>query len=175
MTEDNTPKLYCYNHPNRETLLRCNNCNRPICPDCAVLTETGYRCKECVRGQQKVFETAQAIDYPIAFVIAVVLGYLGGRLTSVLGFFILFAAPIAGVVIAEAVRWATRRHRSRWLYRTAAIGALLGAIWTPLMYLLLAVLSGGSLGALGAILWQAAYVILMVPSFYYRLSGIQIG
>ena len=32
MTAD--PRLapsYCYNHPDRETMLRCNRCERPIC------------------------------------------------------------------------------------------------------------------------------------------------
>jgi hypothetical protein len=42
--------LHCYVHPNRETSLRCNNCDRPICAACAIRTPTGYRCRECVRG-----------------------------------------------------------------------------------------------------------------------------
>ena len=54
-----TTTLYCYVHPDRETGLRCNRCERPICADCAVLTPTGYRCKECVREQKKVFDTAE--------------------------------------------------------------------------------------------------------------------
>ena len=53
MTESPNEKMYCYNHPQRETVLRCNRCERPMCTSCAVLTPTGYRCKECVRGQQK--------------------------------------------------------------------------------------------------------------------------
>jgi hypothetical protein len=40
--------------PDRETYLRCNRCERHICTSCAVLTPTGYRCKNCVRGAQKV-------------------------------------------------------------------------------------------------------------------------
>ena len=64
MTDEN--KLYCYVHPDRETLLRCNNCERPICTQCAVLTPTGYRCKECIRSQQKKFETAENSDLVIA-------------------------------------------------------------------------------------------------------------
>ena len=31
----------CYNHPTRATLLRCNNCERPICSSCAIRTPTG--------------------------------------------------------------------------------------------------------------------------------------
>ena len=72
MTEETTT-LYCYVHPNRETGLRCNRCERPICADCAVLTPTGYRCRECVREQKKVFDTAEWYDYLLGFVVAVVL------------------------------------------------------------------------------------------------------
>src|SRR4030043_252957 len=50
--------LTCANHPNRETSLRCKRCNKPICASCAVLTPVGYRCRECVRGQQATFDTA---------------------------------------------------------------------------------------------------------------------
>ena len=65
-----TETLYCYVHPNRETSLRCNHCERPICADCAVLTPTGYRCKECVKGQQKVFDTSEWYDYVLGFITA---------------------------------------------------------------------------------------------------------
>ena len=35
--------LTCANHPDRETLLRCNKCGKPICISCAVRTPVGYR------------------------------------------------------------------------------------------------------------------------------------
>ncbi len=117
-------------------MLRCNRCDRPICTACAVLTPTGYRCKECVRGQQKIFDTAQWIDYPLAFVVAGVLSFFGSLIASYLGFFTIFIAPVAGVVVAEAVRWVVRRRRSRLLYQIAAGGAIAGALPILLMGLL---------------------------------------
>ena len=66
MTEPGT--LYCYVHPNRATTLRCNRCERPICAEDAVLTPTGYRCRECIRSQQRIFDTALWYDYITAFV-----------------------------------------------------------------------------------------------------------
>ncbi len=39
----------CYRHPNRETGVRCSNCERPICPDCMTSTPVGMRCPECAR------------------------------------------------------------------------------------------------------------------------------
>ena len=70
------------------TTLHCNRCERPICAQCAVLTPTGYRCKECVRGQQKTFETATTLDYPLAFVISLVLGYIGSLVIAALAILI---------------------------------------------------------------------------------------
>jgi hypothetical protein len=178
MTGNNSTTLYCANHPDRETSLRCNRCEKPICPQCAILTPTGYRCKECVRGQQKVFETAQWIDFPIAIIVAGVLAFLGSEIASILSFFTIFVAPIAGVIIAEAVRRVTRRRRSKRLYQATLAAVIIGSLprlLIPLVVLLVGGLAGGTnLAALLPLIWQALYVILMVPSFYYRLSGIQI-
>ena len=62
--------LYCANHPETETYLRCNKCDKPICLKCAELTEVGYRCKECIREQQNVFYNALTSDNWIAFAVA---------------------------------------------------------------------------------------------------------
>jgi len=167
-----TTKQFCYNHPSRETLLRCNRCERPICTECAVLTPTGYRCKECVRRLQKNYDTARWIDYPIAIVLAGVLSYLGSWVASILGFFTIFIAPVAGVIIAEAVRWATGRRRSRGLYRVATIAAAAGGVGLPLVSLV-AMLAGSGFG-IWQLVWGAAYAILVTSTVFYRLTGIQI-
>lgn len=176
MTQEATETTtVCYNHPNRETMLRCNRCNRPICTSCAVLTPTGYRCKECVRGGQKVFETAQWFDYPLAFFVAGVLSFIGSMISTRMGFFTLFIAPIAGVAIAEAVRWVIRKRRSRLLFQVATGGAILGGAFLPLMNLLGITLGGGGIGfGLLSLLWPVLYLFLAASTVYYRLSGIQI-
>lgn len=176
MTQDSTEtKLYCYAHPDRETMLRCNRCDRPICAQCAVLTPTGYRCKECVRGQLKVFDTAQWWDYPLAFGLAGVLSFLGSWIAQFLGWFVIFVAPIIGVIIAEAVRWVIHRRRSRLLFQMAVAGVVLGALPLLLLKVLTLLLAGsGAFGLLG-LLWPAIYTFLVSSTAYYRLSGIRIG
>lgn len=172
MTEQNTTVQVCYNHPNRETLLRCNRCERPICTECAVLTPTGYRCKECVRGLQKNYETALWYDYPLVIVIAGVLSYLGSLVAGMLGFFTIFIAPVAGVMIAEAVRWATRKRRSRLLFRIATISTAVGGVVLPLLGLV-SMLVLGHLN-IWQLIWGAVYAVLVTSTVYYRLTGIRI-
>src|SRR6202011_5819485 len=40
----------CYRHPDRETGLRCQRCERPVCPSCIVPAPVGGQCGECVRA-----------------------------------------------------------------------------------------------------------------------------
>jgi len=168
-----TETLYCYVHPNRETALRCNNCNRPICASCAVRTPTGYRCKECVRDRQKTFDTAEWYDYIIGFSVAAFLSGIGAFLATLIGGigffgFILISAgaSTAGVVIAEGVRAVTRKRRSRPLFITITAGVVVGALPVILFQLIA--------GSIFGIIFQVIYLVIVTPIVYTRLSGIQL-
>jgi len=178
MTDE--PKLFCYVHPNRETLLRCNKCERPICTQCAVLTPTGYRCKECIRSQQKTFETAQNSDLVIAPILAVFIAMTGSFFSRYLGFFTIFLGPFVGLVIVAVSRLVTQKRRSIFLTRLLTGATLLGSL--PLLIiriwpLLIFSQRGGGISLLGLLplIWQAAYTFLVTSSVYYRLAGIRIG
>lgn len=173
MNDNPISVTYCINHPEVETTLRCNRCERPICARCAVLTPTGYRCKDCVHGQQKTFDTTEWYDYPLTFLVVAVLSFIGSLIVPSLGFFTIFLAPVVGVIIAEITRVVIRRRRSMRLYKWAAASAIIGSI--PNLLLLLAnMLLSGSFGALLPLVWQGLYVFTIVSTIYYRLAGIQI-
>ena len=38
----------CYRHPGRESYIRCQRCDRTICPDCMREAAVGYQCPSCV-------------------------------------------------------------------------------------------------------------------------------
>lgn len=173
MTEPTTNTLYCYVHPNRETSLRCNNCDRPICASCAVRMPTGYRCRECVKGHQQVFNTAEWYDYIIGFVTAAFLSGIASFLVTLIGgigflgwFLIAAGAPTAAALIAEAVRYVLRKRRARRLFITVAAGVVVGAVPTILIMALTYQFFG--------ILFQVIYLAIATPVVYTRLSGIQL-
>ena len=43
----------CYRHSDRETYIRCQRCERPICPDCMRQAAVGFQCPDCVREGAK--------------------------------------------------------------------------------------------------------------------------
>ena len=170
---DNTTPTYCTNHPGVETTLRCNKCRKPICAKCAVRTPTGYRCKECVRGQLKIFETAQWYDYLLGFITAGILGLIASLLASLISrlsfigwILIVIGSPTAGMVIAEGVRLVTRKHRSRALFITVAAAVVLSAL--PVIILHLLALD------IFTLIFQGIYLFIATPVVYTRLSGIQL-
>jgi hypothetical protein len=171
---DNPHVMYCSNHPDVPTSLRCNRCEKPICIKCAVLTPTGYRCRECVRGQQKVYETAQWMDFPLACGLAFIFAFLGSFLAQLMFFLIIFVAPIVGTVIAEVVRVVVRRRRSKRLFQAVAMAAVLGSLPLPLLRVA-GVLAHGSISSADVVLiWYGLYIFLMASTTYYRLAGIKV-
>lgn len=128
--------LYCANHPTVETLLRCNRCNKPICVRCAVQTDVGFRCKECIRGVQDKYFNAASGDYAIAFAVGLVVAAIAAPIVSMLigrfGFFGLIIAFIAGSgaggALAQIIRTSVGKRRGRYLNYYALSGIILGIL-----------------------------------------------
>lgn len=128
--------MYCANHPDVETLLRCNRCNKPICVKCAVQTPVGYRCKECVAEQQNKYFNAIGSDNLVALLVSFGVTLVA---TPIIGFFLgifgfwafiiaFLAGSAAGSALAQIVRAAIKRRRGRNLRWFALAGIILGVI-----------------------------------------------
>lgn len=167
MPEDGAA-LYCANHPDRETMLRCNRCEKPICYQCAVRTPVGYRCRECVREQQTVYYNAEPYDLVIGAAIALALGgafgFLGYAFLGLLGLFgflaALFVGPAAGGAVAEAIRRAVKRRRARGMRWVAAGSLVLGILAAGL------VLHGGPM----LLSMPLGSALAVIPRLLFRLD-----
>jgi len=172
--------LTCYKHPDRETYLRCNQCERPICPSCAILTPTGYRCRDCVRGQEKKFNTAQLPDYIIACVVSATIAFFGSYVARFLGFFTLLLAPLASMLIGEAILRLTKGRNSDMLNKVVLISAIIGSLPLVILdiYSLFLVISYAGMTSISALLpsiWQIGYTIIMASTLQSRIKGLYIG
>lgn len=128
---------YCEKHPDRDTELRCNRCNRYMCVDCAVRTPIGYTCTECVRGHEDKFYTSTELDYMIVAVISVICGAIGGYLVARIGGFwylTLIASPAIGGMIGQLALNRTGRRRGRQSGLICAGGVLAGGIAVGLLF-----------------------------------------
>lgn len=144
------PGGHCVGCPNPDSQLRCVKTGRFICPKCAIKTPVGYISPEANRALQDRFYNGETIDYFIAVGVALPLSVVAAFLFNLLpGFFFgwiiaFFGAPFATGLIAEAVRWAVKRRRSRYLWHTVAGCLIVATVPFLALYLLVPLLYGFS-------------------------------
>ena len=170
----------CYKHPDRKTYLRCNKCGRPICMECAVQTPTGYRCKDCVKSQQKVFDTAESKDYFIGGIIAFVIGLAGSVLDQLIPFLPSYITAfimggLFGKLVCTAVRAAVNKRRSEKLTLLVVICAGIGGILPRLIGISVSLTyfigAGMLLTGLMQILLNLLYVLVLCVTIWYDMNG----
>ena len=170
---------YCATHPNVETYLRCNRCGKLICPKCAIATDVGYRCRDCISTQQKVFYAGfRPIYYAIAAAVALPPSVITGWLLPLLGWFTIVLGPLAGMAIAELSRWAMRKRRGprTWLVVCGCIvlGWFVSFLFSWLIPTISMVLVEPRMAAylpgwLVARVWDVVYLVAAVGAAYGRL------
>ena len=170
---DTEPTLTCYFHPNRETQLRCNRCNKPICIKCATHTPTGYRCPECIRNQQKVFVTAKWFDPVIAGMITALIAYIGSLFSGSLGFYTILIALAAGYLAVLASKKAISNRRSPWLKWVMSVCALLASLVPAAItvYRIYWLAGYGFSGSFYLIGWRLAYGVVVAAYIFYQLRN----
>jgi len=122
---------YCAKHPNKDTELRCNRCDRYMCIDCAVRTPIGYSCKECVRGHEDKFFTGTTADYAVVATVSLIAGGIGTFLMGLVGGFFWLAfiiAPAIGGGIGQLALSLTGRRRGRQSGYVCAGGVFIGGL-----------------------------------------------
>ena len=128
--------IYCPQHPTVETQMRCNKCGKLICLKCAARTPVGYRCRDCVYQQQNVYFNAKGHENAVAFLVSFGLTCLAIPLVALISdsfyfgaFYLAFlAGPSAGALLAQSVRLAVQRRRSRYMHYFLAGGMIVGLL-----------------------------------------------
>jgi hypothetical protein len=163
--------LYCYRHPERETALRCYNCNEPICITCANKTPVGYICPGCRHEMEEKFFTAGPLDYLIAGFISFLLSLLAGFIVVSIGrgFFlimlVLFMGGAVGGFIAKLSNRVIGGRRGRYIPHLVAAMVVVG-VAIPATPILLFILSGQP-GALLALLVPGIYAFIAASAAFY--------
>jgi hypothetical protein len=146
------------------------------------LTPVGYRCNECVKGQQAAFDTAGWIYLVIAGIVAAIGTAIAVALLSFIGFWGLLLAAVVGGGLAELIRRTLGRRRNRRLPYAAVIGCVIGVLaymFVTYAPFLLAVFSGfGDFSLLAAggfrLLFPIGYGVIIATTVFARLRGIRL-
>ncbi len=124
--------LYCTVHPERETVLRCNRCGRPMCTECAVRHPVGLRCRECVRATRSPVYDVPLHQVALALAVSTVAGAVGAlvamMVAGIFWFLLFFVSPAIGGAVAAAVERAVPRKRGRPLQVATVTGIVLGLL-----------------------------------------------
>jgi hypothetical protein len=140
-------------------------------------TPVGYRCKGCVKEQQDIFYNATPIDYAVAAAVSLVLSLIAAVIIPALGFFAIFAAPIAGGIISEGVRLATRKRRGRYIWMVAIACMIITAgmrVFTlPEMQMALYLRMFEGIGM--SLVWMGVYLVIAGGIVIARLRFLKIG
>ena len=128
-TEPDAPEAEaCMNHPQRETLVHCGKCDRPICVRCMVQTPVGMRCRQCAhlrRLPQFDVDAALLARSSAGGLAASILSWLLITYVSYLSF---FAAIVVGFAVAAAMSPLAKRRTSRPLEVAAVSVVIAGYI-----------------------------------------------
>jgi hypothetical protein len=125
-TEDPEAPLYCANHPNEETYVRCSRCEKPICARCRVRTPVGFRCFDCANLQVLPTYAVSADFYLKSAILGFAVAGLAGVLMGLFPAFEFWAALLMGIVIPEAVTRGANMKRGPGLQMVAVAAVLFG-------------------------------------------------
>ncbi len=130
---------YCAFHPNVETGLSCNRCEKYICPRCMVQSSVGARCRECAQVRRLPTFDVKPVYYlrgsVVGILVALVTGVIWGFLRAFsFGYFSWALSIGAGYLIGEAVSQAVNRKRGPGLAWIAGISmgiafVVSGLVW----------------------------------------------
>ncbi len=178
---NNDEVLYCCNHPDRQTTIRCMKCNRPVCLECAVSTPKGYICKDCLEKQKRRFASNENQELLLACLIPGSFGLIGSLILSkipVSGLVCLIMGPLLGIAASKIVNSLTNDRKSSSINQVMILSAGIGGA-LPLLKAVFIILRSIFLGNIGKLIKSgnliASQNILFIILLCVTIWGIQKG
>lgn len=172
--------MQCANDPGVETYLRCNRCEKPICPRCLIQTPVGARCRDCAQLRRHPMFDIKPMGYARAVGAGLAAG-IGGSLVLTLfqsmmpfgGLFAFMLMAGLGYVIGEAVSAAVSRKQGNAIGIIAAASVFIGLIVARAALLMLGgappvVALSAATASIAVPLWNALGVLLAAGIAYSR-------
>ena len=172
---------HCYRHPDRETGVSCQRCDRYICVDCASPGAIGFLCPEDAKDRVKIqkanFQKSLLSAAPITFTIIAInlLVYVAQLLSPEVNYFIGYSnqpgSPYNSLlqILLSSFAHSTSSftHILFNMYSVFVLGTLLEPMLGKIRFLVLYSFSifGGGLG----------FLILSTPGFVIGASGAVFG
>ena len=120
-------QLFCYRHPQTETVLRCGRCDNPICTKCAVFGPVGARCRECGRLAHDPLTSFTPRQLVLGIMVSLLAGAAAGFISGYIGYFSIIVGYFAGRFVADAVTRVIGYKRGPVMLAILFSGILIGA------------------------------------------------
>ncbi|WP_196717061.1 rhomboid family intramembrane serine protease [Actinomyces trachealis] len=152
----------CPRHPDRVAYVRCQRCDRPVCPSCQVPSAVGVRCIDCARSATAARRPSRTMlggtptrsaTVTIGFIAACVLVFLaqqvpGLEITVRLAFNPILAAAEPWRFLTTALLHGSPMHLAFNMFALWVVGSQLESVlgrWRYLCLLLVSALGGSTL------------------------------
>ena len=126
--------VHCSNHPAIRTNLRCNRCDKPVCPKCMVHAPVGIKCIECGQGVRLPVYDVPTRYLGLAIATSIMIGIASGFMYALilrqLLFGIMSIASLAGIgyLLAEAISLVTNKKRGAKLQYISICGLIINIV-----------------------------------------------
>lgn len=143
--DDDDLDVPCYRHPDHLTALRCIECDRPICIDCAIAAPVGFKCPDHARTSRAARGVIPVARLARGAFAGIVVALLASAILSIMQvpYLGIILAYFAGAAVGATTRRASGGFRDPLLARIAAIAAGASMMLLPIWGLL----SGATPGA----------------------------
>lgn len=103
---DHSAPPVCPRHPDRVSYIRCQRCERPVCPECQRPAAVGVQCVDCVAAAQRAVPPQRSVlGAPIRGGVPVVTYALIGSCAAIFLLARVFPAVTSTLIFAPVIGW----------------------------------------------------------------------